>query len=149
MHIRLRGDTGLLEEVEAVPRGADVYELSFSPAAVMGLASGDVVRVPDPKNGEWQLVSSGGNVCLQFFVREPTGAEIEACEVVFEPLGGTVDNRKPRVFAATIPRDAGYRRIMSALDRYLRGFPGVKWQFGNVLDQNDRPLPGWESFLTT
>lgn len=146
-HIKLLNDTGILEELEAVALGGDQYRLDFSPGAVMGLAAGDVVTVgPD---GTWELLESGGNVSVQFFVEDPVVDEIQKCESALRSVDGVVDNRRARVFVATVPRRRGYRAIMAALHEFFVVCPHVYWQFGNVETEDSLPLPGWEDFKQT
>lgn len=149
VHIRLRNDTGIQEEMEVAQLADDEYELLFSPVAVMGLAAGDVIRIQDYATGAWQFVRSGGQVCVQFFVKSPTGTEIAQCEAHLAEVGARIDNRRPKVFSASISAQVGYSRLMRALETYLRECPQVYWQFGNAIDQDDEALPGWEGWKST
>lgn len=61
----------------------------------MGLARGDVVAF-DP-DGDWRLVRSGGNVCLQFFSESALDREPDVCAAAFSSVGGTIENDRENV----------------------------------------------------
>lgn len=147
-HIVLQDEDGLLEEVEARALPGGEYELAFSPASIMGLARGDVVRLGE-RAGSWELARPGKNVSVQFFVLEPTGHELHELEKRIATAGGEIDNRQPNVFVASLPRSFGYRATNNLVMEFLAACPNVEWQFGNVHDANGVVLPGWEHFHET
>ncbi len=56
------------ELVPARNLGDNQWELLQSPLYAMGLAAGDVVRILDDKTGQVEVLSRGGNVCVQLYL---------------------------------------------------------------------------------
>jgi hypothetical protein len=120
-----------------------VYDVVASPALVYGCAAGDRIRVaPD---GEFVVLDRGGNVCLVIFPSDPsTGAtNIDKLRASFARLGGITESPpEGRFIVVTVPVAAGFPSIELAVQDWLTDVEG-EWSFGNVYDENHRPLNRW------
>jgi hypothetical protein len=131
------------ELVPAVPVKPGVYDLVGSPALVYGCAAGDRIRVS--RDGEFEVLDRGGNVCLVIFPSDPSTAEtnIDQLRATFARLGGTTESPPDgRFIVVTVPVAAGFPSIERAVQDWLNEVEG-EWSFGNVYDEDDRPLNWW------
>ncbi len=129
------------EEVLVDRLAADRYRIIATPALVLGIAAGDVVRV---EGGDVvEILSRGGNVALQIHGSHEAADSI-ADEV--QLLGGSMDARAPQLTVYTIPVSVGFPRIEQLANSLSTEFAGVEWYYGNVYDNDDgtTPLNWWK-----
>ncbi len=140
------------ELIPARPLGDDNWELIRSPLYAMQVASGDVVKVIDPKSGAFEVVKRGGNVCIQLYLgpdeaddADATARLAEAITTLIEPLGGRIDGMTRGLISCTLPVTAGFPVIESTLNAAARESEGAQWQFANVYDTGTGEPLGWWS----
>lgn len=160
MHERI--DHVRLAVADAVPRGTEeiparrisekVWEITRSPLYATELAAGDVVRVVDDATGEFEIVSRGGNVCVQFYLAASeaddavaTKREVAALREQLQPLGGRIDGYTPGLIALTLSAGIGFSVIEELLSIAVARRKGAQWQYSNVYDPTTgEPLGWWE-----
>jgi hypothetical protein len=147
-HVQLRAGTAssgepVYELVPVVAVEPDVYDVVGSPVLVYGCAAGDRIRVaPD---GQFEVLDRGGNVCLVIFPSDQstTATNIDQLRASYERLGGTTESPPDgRFIVVTVPVTAGFPAIERAVQDWLTDVEG-EWAFGNVYDEDDRPLNWW------
>jgi hypothetical protein len=138
-----------IEQVPARPIGENEWELVRSPLYATEVAAGDVIRISNRETGEFEVVTRGGNVCVQFYLGE-TDADnsqmtIEVAKTIardIEAFGGVMDAYTPGLIAFTIPVHVGFPAIeavfLAAADRYHG-----QWQYANVYDSTTGESLGW------
>ncbi len=68
---------------------------------------------------------------------------VEELRQEFERLGGTVEVPPDgRFVVVTVPVQAGFPAIETRMQRWTDA-TGLVWHFGNVYDEDDRPLNWW------
>ena len=131
------------EELLVQRVGPMQFQVLRSPGLVEGIAAGD--RIECSEDGTFRVLERGGNLCIQIFRRGPV-AELETVLTArLLPLGGRLDGKTPRVLVYTVPVNAGFPAIESALRESIAAFPETEWYFGNVYDPADgiTPLNWW------
>lgn len=140
------------ENVPAVQVGSAEWRLLRSPLYAMEVAAADVIRVTNEKTGDFEIVSRGGNVCVQFYLNASDaddGAKttIVAGEILVdvEAVGGTLDAKTPGLIAFTIPAEVGFPAIEGIFAAAALRSPGSEWQYSNVYDPvSGLPLGWWD-----
>jgi hypothetical protein len=131
----------VLEQVPAEPVGDDQHRLLGTPVLALGCAQGDIVTVAG--DGSFDVVSRGGNLSVLVYGEALTGA---ACALVrtLAPIGGTVGTPDgARIVVATIPVSVGFSTVERAIGEALGAASDIEWFYGNVYDEQDRPLNWW------
>ncbi|MFB9315449.1 DUF4265 domain-containing protein [Nocardioides plantarum] len=138
IHVALEQDsTGYppyeYEELFVDPVGPGLWKLRVSPAFLMGVARGDVLRADKDANGvDWatQVVSTGGNWCSRVI---PLGGRITLGSVVeeFEKLGCEARETGLGLVIVEPQPDAGVNQI---LDRLQSGRVEGIWDFDLGVD---------------
>jgi Domain of unknown function (DUF4265) len=119
--------------------GDDEYRIVASPALVLGVASGDLIRVDD---GRFEVLSRGPNLVIQVY--GPHDLVDEAVTDVWR-LGGALDGHAKRVTAFTIPVKVGFSAVEAVFNALVGRHPELEWYFGNVYDTDGvTPLGWWE-----
>lgn len=119
--------------------GHDEYRVVASPALVLGIASGDRIRVD---GGHFEVLDRGRNLVIQVY-----GPHDVVDEVVAEVwrLGGALDGRAKGVTAFTIPVRAGFAAVEAVFNALVDRHRSIEWYFGNVYDADgETPLGWWE-----
>lgn len=141
-----------VEHVPAFRISHDEWQLQRSPLYATEVAAGDVIRVRNGETGEFEIVTRGGNVCVQVYLGASDADNAEATAKIakailheIEPLGGWMDGQTPALIAFTMPVAVGFpaieRVFAAAADRY----PGAQWQYSNVYDPvTGAPLGWWK-----
>jgi len=129
----------VLEQVPADRLGPSRFRVTATPGLAWGCAAGDVLDVqPD---GTFKITERGGAVAIHV-----TGS-VDASIVgrlhdEFAPLGASVEAPPDLRFAVvTVEVAQGFAAIENAVERAISG--AVEWHFGNVYDDQDRPLNWW------
>ncbi|GAA1808072.1 hypothetical protein GCM10009682_32350 [Luedemannella flava] len=146
-HVRLLAEvseTGQprLEELPATRLGHDVYLVDGSPMFTYGCAAGDRIRVAE--DGTFEVLERGGNLCLRVYPTEPLSeASVEALRHRIGDLDGLVETPGDRRFVViTAPVTAGFPDLQAVLDQWTEEHGGV-WEYGNVYDEDNKPLDWW------
>jgi hypothetical protein len=154
-HVRIAVTDVTRPGVEQVPArriSGSEWQLLRSPLYATEVAAGDVIRVTNPDTGAFEIVVRGGNVCVQFYLRESDVDDAEETMRVaraiardVETLGGSMDGHTPGLIAFTIPVDVGFPAIEKVFAAAVERQPGAEWQYSNVYDPaTGDPLGWWE-----
>ncbi|MEU0877021.1 DUF4265 domain-containing protein [Lentzea sp. NPDC005914] len=132
------------EVVPAVRTSQTEYEILGSPGLATGCAAGDRVRVLD--DGTFEIVTRGGNVCVVIYPRTPPDdSAVTSLRDAFEKLSGQVEAPQDKRFiVVTVPVGAGFPVIESVVVEWTSS-NNAEWYYGNVYDEDDRPLGWWET----
>jgi Domain of unknown function (DUF4265) len=148
-HVRLFAGTAasgepVYEVVPAVLVTQTVYEILGSPALATGCAAGDRVRVF--ADGRFEIVTRGGNVCLAIYPRTPPGDDaVAVLHEAFGKLTGLVEAPvDQRFIVATVPVRVGFPAIEAVVVEWTSR-NNAEWYYGNVYDEDDRPIGWWEN----
>jgi hypothetical protein len=131
------------EEVLVEPVGPAQYRLLQSPGLALGIAADDVFS--RSSDGNFKVLSRGGNVCIQIFADDVNTIE-KAATQGFKEMGGRLDGRSARQLVYTVPFDVGFPRMEGVLEAVKARFPEAEWYYGNVYDPEDgvTPLNWWK-----
>jgi hypothetical protein len=148
-HIRLLAGTAssgepVYEVVPAVRTSETEYEILGSPGLATGCAAGDRVRVFE--DGTFEIVTRGGNVCVVIYPRTPPDDDAVApLQDAVEKLSGLVEAPQDKRFiVVTVPVSAGFPAIQAVAVEWASS-NNAEWYYGNVYDEEDRPLGWWEA----
>jgi uncharacterized protein DUF4265 len=137
------GGPGATQPVEVEPLGNGEYRILYSPGLVEGIAAGDVIHVTDPGLGLFDVLVRGGNVAVKLGAPEPLEPSLAAVCADVEALGGRLDGAIERAAVWTIPVSAGFAQIEKAMAAAVARIPGAEWWYGNVYDDEGKPLGWW------
>ena len=119
------------EEVPALQRAGNVWELLKSPLYATQVAAGDLVKVLQAEHGTFEIVRRGGNVCVQLFLASDQADSMEFTNKVADFLekklrliDGRVDGQTPGLVSCTVPVAAGFGKIEKVFFR-VDAFGGV------------------------
>ncbi|MEV7868074.1 DUF4265 domain-containing protein [Streptomyces sp. NPDC088124] len=118
------------------------YRLMASPGLVLGIASGDLLRV-DPKTGKFDVLDRGGNICIQLYGPHSVSDSVASA---IESLGGWMDGRSTKLTVFSLPATCGFTEVEKVLNSTMEENSGVEWYYGNVYDESDgvTPLNWWK-----
>ncbi|HBC56204.1 MAG TPA: hypothetical protein DCZ03_03490 [Gammaproteobacteria bacterium] len=130
------------EQIIAQPKLHGLYKLLHSPAVVLGLASGDIIRVAD--DGQHRLVVRSGNLCVQLF----SPLEIHKIESFIaqriHSLRGEIDGVLSNELVSTFPFSTGFKNIENFFNEATHLDSDASWNYGNVYNfETGKPLNWW------
>ena len=130
------------ELVLAVLVDHNVYEITGTPALVLGCAAADRIRVS--ADGHFEVVARGGNIALMIFPRTRfTESNATALRASFAALGGTTEMAPDgRFVIVTVPANAGFP-VIEGVATLWADANDADWYYGNVYDEDGRPLNWW------
>ena len=83
----------------------------------------------------------GRNLAIQVYADH---AQADGLIGEFAGLGGRIDARASGLTVFTVPVEAGFPRVESALRRFVAAHPDAEWYFGNVYAADGvTPLNWW------
>ena len=130
------------EEVLVDDLGDGLYRIAATPGMVEGIAAGDIVQLHD--DDLLTVVHRGRNVAVHVYFR-PVDEDVDDLRPKIESLGGWLDGADDRgVRAFTIPISVGFPAIEAVMRSFLERHPKAEWGYGNVFDEEGRPLNWWE-----
>lgn len=137
------------EIVLAESVGDAVYVLRSIPAFAYGVGYADEIRLMDAERGLFEIRSRGGNVTIRVFLDGTLDRpEIDALIDAVSQLGGLHEVGKnasssndPSLLLLSIPASQGFPRIEDLMRRLDQ--TGARWEYGNVYDDQGRPLNWW------
>ena len=134
------------EEVLVQLLEGDQYKVLQSPGFVLGIAAGDVIKLIPFSSGKFELLSRGGNICIQIFKNSGTRDIKDACIELSQPLGGRLDGLSEKQMVLTFPYKDGFQSIEQVMNGFSDNYPDFEWYYGNVYDTEDgeTPLKWWE-----
>jgi hypothetical protein len=152
-HVRLLAGASssgepVYEVVPAAMVGPHVYDVLGSPALASGCAAGDRIRVsPD---GRFEVLTRGGNLCLVAVPRTPVdNAAVAALRSAFLKLDGATEMPADgRFIVITVPVVAGFA-VVEEIANTWASRNDADWYFGNVDDEDDRPLGWWTDTVSS
>ncbi len=121
-----------------------VCEILGSPALADGCAAGDRVRLH--ADGRFEIVTRGGNVCVAIYPRTPPGHDaVAVLREAFGALAGLVEAPADlRFIVITVPISVGFPAIEAVVIEWTSR-NNADWYYGNVYDEDDRPIGWWEN----
>ena len=140
--VNRRGEP-VLEQVPAEMLEPSRFRVTATPGLAWGCAAGDVLDVhPD---GTFDVARRGGSVAIHVTGRLDQSV-VDRLRDEFAPLGATVEAPQDLRFAVvTVQVTHGFPAIERATERAIetatRGT--VEWHFGNVYDEQGKPLNWW------
>ena len=134
------------EEVFVQPLEGEQYKVLQSPGFVLGIAAGDVIKPIPFSAGKFELISRGGNICVQIFKNSGTHEIKEECIELSQPLNGRLDGLSEKQMVITFPYKNGFQSIEMVMNGFSDKYPDFEWYYGNVYDPEDgeTPLNWWE-----
>lgn len=131
------------EEVVVEDAGEGRFRLMQSPGLALGVAAGDVFELSD--DYRYHVVSRGGNVCIQVYMKEENPDVEPALMERLGLLGGRLDGRSKGLVVFTVSVSVGFPAIEGALKATVDDFSEMEWYYGNVYDPADgvTPLNWW------
>ena len=146
-HVRLLAGANssgapVYELIPAAMVEPEVYDVIGIPGLVCGCAAGDRIRIA--QDGRFEVLRRGGNLCLVLVPRTPRrDGAIAALRSAFGRLGGVVEMpTNGRFIVVTVPATAGFAAVEDAMETWASDNDS-DWYFGNVYDEDDRPLNWW------
>ena len=119
------------------------FKLAVSPALVIGVAAGDVVRITNEFKGYYELQSRGGNLCVQMFYEPAADLEQYLTKELLK-LGATLDGLDTKVIVYTVPLRSGFQAVEKELNDAVSLYAGSEWYYGNVYEEDGvTPLNWW------
>ncbi len=116
------------------------------------LAAGDTIRSPNDNSGEFEVISRGGNVAVQFYLAEGNADSVQETASValsiapeIELLGGRLDGQTAGLLVYTVPVTAGFSAIEQIFQSAAKRFPGSQWQYSNIYDSVTGEALNWWS----
>jgi len=138
--------TGTTQAVPSRKLSDGTFLILHSPGLVQGIAADDVIRLSEGRQGRFEVVRRGGNLCIQVFRAEGVGPVVEWVLTRLAPLSGRLDGSLERAAVFTIPVTSGFGAIEEVLAQAMKTFPGLEWYYGNVYAEDGRtPLNWWQS----
>jgi hypothetical protein len=132
-----------VQPVPAKKIAADLYELTFTPGMVDGVAAGDTVRVIDARTGRFEIVARGGNLAIKVFSKSAAAPLVTWLIPRLTALGGVLDGQIDSAAVWTVPLEATFEALEALLGEACRAHPGATWYFANVYGDNGEPLNWW------
>lgn len=134
------------EQLPALQKGPDVYELLASPGLALNLARGDLIRIEDA-NAPAVVVERSGNFCINLYAQALEQDRIFALErEVNRELCGTLDGLRKGNMAFSVPASNGMTKIALVFDAF-KDATGVEWYYSNIYknldDIEDETLLDW------
>ena len=118
-----------------------VYRVLFSPGLVYGLAADDQIELLE--DGDFTVVSRGQNLAVRVYYETPVAEFVRVLTRDVELLGGRLDGQVQGGAAFTIPVTATFKAVEAIFNSFTAAHPGSEWEFGNVYDEQNRPLCWW------
>jgi hypothetical protein len=118
-----------------------VYRVLFSPGLVYGLAAEDEIKLLE--DGQFTVVSRGQNLAVRVYFEMPVADLTPVLTRQVELLGGRLDGQVRSGIAFTIPVVATFKAVEAIFNNFVAAHPGSEWEFGNVFDEQNRPLCWW------
>jgi len=131
------------EPVHVVPVRGNVYRVLFTPGLVYDIAADDEIELLG--DGRFKVVLRGQNLAVRVFSQLPIAEWSGLLEREVGSLCGRLDGQVEQGLAFTIPVRAGFKAVEAVFNRFIEAHPGCTWEYGNVYDEDDRPLGWWSS----
>jgi hypothetical protein len=145
--VLLEGKRHGTEVLDAEKLGEGRYRLIHSPGFVDSLAAGDEFEIDPDATCGFRILKHGGNLVV-WVIYEEGGRVFEAVaqelQKQVEHLGGRLDGGSGSTLVFTIPVDAGFPAVEKVFNDFVARNHDVSWMYGNVYDEQDRPLGWWK-----
>ena len=148
MHLNLlieyNNDIPRNEPVHVKDLGDDLYQISYSPGFVIGIAKGDIIKIIN-SDGAFEIIERGSNLAIQLFSYNPIRHIIPEMESLLKTIDGEVDGSIEKAFVCTVPVQSGFQKIENIMNEFVKKHDGIEWFYGNVYDSKDgiTPLNWW------
>jgi hypothetical protein len=129
-----------LEMEEASP---GLWRLLHSPAFVLGVARGDVVRLDDEVPAGFEVRERSGFIAVSVFLPEALGGAINSLASSVQALGGILEGGPKNVAVFSVPVSVGFPAIEKVFTEFSMLHSGVEWVFSNVYGQQGEVMECW------
>ncbi|MFJ4347216.1 DUF4265 domain-containing protein [Pseudomonas sp. NPDC089401] len=134
------------EQLPALEKAPNVYELLSSPGLALNLAKGDLISIED-NNAPALVIERGGNFCINLYAEHLAHEQIMVLESqVNQQLSGTLDGLRNGNMAFSVPASNGMEKIQSVFNAFKQA-TGVEWYYSNIYknleDLEDETLLDW------
>jgi hypothetical protein len=128
-------------EMEEVSPG--LWRLLHSPAFVLGVARGDVVRVDPQLLAGFEVRERSGFIAVSVFLPQGLDASTSWLESSVRGLGGIPEGGPENVAVFSVPVSVGFPAIEKVFTEFSSVRGGVEWAFSNVYGQRGEVLECW------
>ena len=134
----------MFEPVHVNPLGEKTYRVLFSPGLAYGIAADDEIQLLD--DGQYEVTRRGRNLAVRVLSAKSLSEHAHALtDQVRERLGGRLDGQTSKGLAFTVPVSAGFQAVEALFEQFVANQTGVVWEYGNVYDENGKPIGWWHS----
>jgi len=137
----------VFEQVPAIMKGENCYQLLLSPVFAKGAAKHDLIRIQ--MAGQFVVEKYNGYLCVRVFSKSNTERIHQSMEKSLLLLKAELDHKNERMLVYSIPVEAGFDAIESLFNTLSKGFEQTQWLYSNVYDPDDgeTPLNWWHDYL--
>lgn len=128
-------------EMEEVAPG--LWRLLHSPAFVLGVARGDVVRIDPELLAGFEVRERSGFIAVSVFMSQDFEAPLSSLESSVRKLGGIPEGGPENVAVFSIPVSVGLSAIEEVFTEFSAMQGGVEWAFSNVYGRRGEVLECW------
>ena len=143
INLKVEDSNGGTQPVEVELISESVYRILFSPGFVEDVAAGDVIRITNKDKGEFDVIEYGGNVSVKISDSSRIVDKLPEIDNILSRVGARRDGNLERVAVWTIPVEAGFKDIESAINIACKLLIEPFWWYGNVFDSQDNPINWW------
>ncbi|NIF19974.1 DUF4265 domain-containing protein [Pantoea sp. Cy-639] len=119
------------EELPAIKKGDDIYELLSSPGLALNLARGDLISIKN-LNSPALVLKRGGNFCINIYAEGLESGKLKKLEKdVNDLLSGTLDGLRGGNLAFSVPSKSGISNIQALFNKFKEE-TGVDWYYSNI-----------------
>ena len=131
------------ETLEMEELGPGLWRLLHSPAFVLGVARGDVVRVDAELLAGFEVRERSGFIAVSVFLPRGLEAPLSSLESSVRKLGGIPEGGPKNVAVFSIPVSVGFSAIEELFTEFSAVQGGVEWAFSNVYGHRGEVLECW------
>ena len=137
----------VFEQVSAIAKGEDCYQLLLSRVFAKGVAKHDLIRTK--MAGQFVVEKHNGYLCVRVFSKTDTKRLHQSMEKSLLLLKAELDHQNERMLVYSIPVDSGFDEIEAVFNTVSKGFEQTQWFYSNVYDPDDghTPLNWWHDYL--
>ena len=128
-------------EMEEVSPG--LWRLLHSPAFVLGIARGDVVRLDAQVPAGFEVHERSGFIAVTVSLPKGVNASTSSLESSVRGLGGIPEGGPENVAVFSVPASVGFPAIEEVFTEFSSVQGGVEWAFSNVYGQRGEVLECW------
>jgi hypothetical protein len=131
------------ETLEMEELSPGFWRLLHSPAFVLGVARGDVVRVDAQLLAGFEVHERSGFIAVSVFLPKGVGASTSSLESSVRGLGGIPEGGPENVAVFSVPVSVGFSAIEKVFAEFSAAQSGVEWAFSNVYGHRGEVMECW------